>query len=393
MSASARKPTLRLFDYYLIEGMSSFAATIFLLGIFFWARARYGFSNTENLVLGATQGLAHMLSSRFGGGLGDRWGYNRILITGLSIICVISLTLWTINARWLPYVAMGAYSAAIALTWPALEGGAMHLPGRFNMPQRLGIFNLVWSITGALGFIVSGFLFEWKADAIFWFPGLIHAAQLVWITWQRGRHEITGSAAMAFAHHGDHQSPAVKKEMTAFSWLSNSLGYFLVGGFSALTPHLGEKFGISASWTIWLGCSLLVARAGSFVLLYRWQGWHYHRGWGHYALWSSPLWLAAAFFADHLAVVVIGCILFGFSLGLSYYMSIYYSLDANDNKGQQGGFHEAVIGLGIMAGPLAGAAGGYLSGTTMGAKATLVTASMLIAMGGSLWIRYSLRRG
>ena len=382
-----RKPTLRLLDYYLIEGMSAFAATIFLLGIYFWARVRYDFSNTENLALGALQGLGHMVASRFGGRLSDRWGYNRLLVTGLSIIAFVSLTAWIPEARWLPFVAVIAYSGAIALTWPALEGGAMHLPGSLNMPQRLGIYNLVWSFTGAAGFALSGFIFDWNPNAIFWFPGLIHLAQLGWIGYQRGRHVIAGSAAMEFPHFGDHTPKEEKKRLTAMALLANSLGYFLAGGFAALTPHLGERLGLTQAWTIWLGSSLLAARAIGFVILSRWHGWHYQNRWGHYALWSAPAYLAAIFFTHHIAVVAAACLLLGFSLGLSYYMSIYYSLDASDNKGEQGGLHESIVGLGIFTGPLAGAAGGYLTGTTFGAKTTIIIGAFIIAGCGWQWMR------
>jgi len=338
-------------------------------------------------MLGALQGLGHMVSSRLCGKLGDGWGYNRLLVCGISLIAVISLTGWIPEARWLPFVVMTLYSGAIAITWPALEAGTMHLPGSINMPQRLGIYNLVWSFSGAIGFAISGFIFDWSVNAIFWLPGLIHVLQLVWIIAQRGRHTVEGSAAMFFPHFGDHQPPVVKKHFTAMAWLSNSLGYFLVGGFAALTPHLGERLGLSQSWTIWLGASLLAARAIGFVVLYAWDGWHYHRHWSHYALWSAPVYLAFIFFTHHVAVVAAACLLLGFSLGLSYYMSIYYSLDASDNKGEQSGLHESVIGLGILIGPLVGAAGGYLTGSTFGAKVTIIASAALIALIGWMLVR------
>lgn len=389
---SRRKPTLRLFDYYLIEGMSAFAATIFQLGIYFWARARYDFTNTENLALGAMQGLTHIMGSRFGGYLGDRWGYNRQLVTGLFVVGLVSLTTWIPDVRWLPFVCVALYSFAIAMTWTAIEGGSMHLPSALNMPQRLGIYNLVWSFAGACGFALSGLIIGWSINAIFWIPGVIHVLQILWIVTQRGRHVIEGSAAMDVPHFGDHQLPAVKKQLTALAWLSNSLGYFLAGGFAALTPHLGERLGLSSSLTIWLGASLLAARAIGFLVLYFWKGWHYQRFWIHYALWSAPVYLAFIFFTHHLAVVAVACLLLGFALGLSYYMSIYYSLDASDNKGEQGGLHESMVGLGILTGPLFGAAGGFLTGSTFGAKVTIIVSAVLISMVGFAAIKRQCQR-
>jgi len=392
MKPGERSPTLRLFDYYLIEGMSAFACSILLLCIYFWARTRYGFSNTENLALGAMQGISHIVASRIGGRLGDRLGYNRLLLAGLAGAGIMALIGWMPDWRWMPFLAMGIYASAIGITWPALEGGAMHLPGKLNMPQRLGIYNLVWSFSGAAGFAISGFVFRWNIDAIFWIPGCIHAAQIVWIFYQRGRHVISGSTAMSFPHMGDRQPRMVKLYATRMAWLSNSLGYFLAGGFAALTPHLGERLGLSQSWTIWLGSSLLAARAFGFVLLRRWEGWHYHQGWSLYALWSAPLCLAAIFFTSSLWLVAAACLMLGFSLGLSYYMSIYYSLDASDNKGEQGGLHESIIGIGILSGPLAGAAGGYLTGTTFGAKTTIIAGALIIASIGWLTIHKMIKR-
>jgi hypothetical protein len=43
-------------------------------------------------------------------------------------------------------------------------------------------------------------------------------------------------------------------------------------------------------------------------------------------------------------------------LGLIYYSSLFYSMDAGDAKGEHGGIHEAAIGLGNFAGPAIGAA-------------------------------------
>ena len=49
-------------------------------------------------------------------------------------------------------------------------------------------------------------------------------------------------------------------------------------------------------------------------------------------------------------------LLFGWSIGLIYYSSLYYSMHVGDTKAEHGGVHEAVIGLGIFGGPAIGAA-------------------------------------
>jgi predicted MFS family arabinose efflux permease len=375
-----RNPTdLRLLDYHIIAGLNSFACSLFLLSIFFWSRERYDFTNTENLLLGAVQGICYIISARIGGRLSDRWGHHRLLVVGLAGMAFFTLTGWIPEYHAMPYLVLAGYTIFMGGTWPSLMSGVMHLPGKFNVPQRLGIYNLVWSFSGTLGFFMSGFIFTRDADSILWITGIIHVIQLGWIFYHRNRHVVEGSSAMTFPHIGNEKSREVKDYLTRLSWLSNSVGYFLAGSFSALTPHLGVKLGLSQTWTIWLGASLLGARGIGFLLLRKWDGWHYSYACSLVALWSAPLLLAMVFFSNSIPVVAIACLLLGLSLGLSYYMSIYYSLDARDEKGGQGGLHESIIGMGVLFGPLTGAVGGYLTGTTIGAKATIVISALIIS--------------
>ena len=49
-------------------------------------------------------------------------------------------------------------------------------------------------------------------------------------------------------------------------------------------------------------------------------------------------------------------IFFGVAIGLIYYSSLFYSMDASEAKGEHGGIHEAAIGVGNCIGPAVGAA-------------------------------------
>ena len=53
--------------------------------------------------------------------------------------------------------------------------------------------------------------------------------------------------------------------------------------------------------------------------------------------------------------MTLGQILFGVALDLIYYSSLFYSMDASSAKGEHGGVHEAVIGLGNCLGAGMGA--------------------------------------
>jgi len=57
----------------------------------------------------------------------------------------------------------------------------------------------------------------------------------------------------------------------------------------------------------------------------------------------------------NLFVLIASQVIFGLSIGLIYYSSLFYSMDVGETKGEHGGIHEAAIGLGIFLGPAVGA--------------------------------------
>ena len=55
-------------------------------------------------------------------------------------------------------------------------------------------------------------------------------------------------------------------------------------------------------------------------------------------------------------MLIIAQIFFGGAIGLIYYSSLFYSMDASETKSEHGGIHEAAIGVGNCVGPAVGAA-------------------------------------
>ncbi len=101
--------------------------------------------------------------------------------------------------------------------------------------------------------------------------------------------------------------------------------------------------------------ALVFVRFGHVSALWRWTGWHYRFRWlvtafgcSSFRLWPFSLcrvwrcsWWRKSFF--------------GGAIGLIYYSSLFYSMDAGDTKGEHGGIHEAAIGVGNCIGPAVGA--------------------------------------
>jgi MFS family permease len=91
--------------------------------------------------------------------------------------------------------------------------------------------------------------------------------------------------------------------------------------------------------------------------------------------------------SPNVVTLVVAQIGFGLCIGLIYYSSLYYSMDAGDEKGSHGGIHEAAIGLGSAAGPAIGAATLYLAPQLANGTAKTVGVLLAFGLGGLLWMR------
>ncbi len=381
----SRPPRLRLGDYYLLEGLNSASASLFLLAIYFWTQARLGFGDADNLLLGSLQGLTYIVFSVIGGRMAERRGYDRLYACVLALAALaLSLLLMRPTARMV-YVAIALYTVAIAGTWPALEAAIAHVAGRFSTAQRMAFYNVVWSISGTAGIFLSGALFRWRAGAVIVLPLLGHLLQLACIAFWRSRARAVaaasaGSTPPAAAHA--RRSPRFLK----VAWLGNMLGYLVVSSVSALAPHIGQQLGLDARVSIWLVCAMFLARGLTFVGLGVWEWWHYRWSLLIGSILLIPAGLAVVFFGQGLSLVLLTFIAMGWMLGLVYSSSLFYSMDIGANKGENGGSHEAILGGGLFLGPLVGVFGARWLPALAGMPAWQGAVGAKLAILGFYWL-------
>jgi hypothetical protein len=85
--------------------------------------------------------------------------------------------------------------------------------------------------------------------------------------------------------------------------------------------------------------------------------------------------------------VVLAQLVFGVAIGLIYYSSLFYAMDASETKGEQGGIHEAAIGAGNCLGPAIGASALWLAPGNAGMGAWAVSGLLLLGLGGMVLMR------
>jgi MFS family permease len=378
-----------LASYSLVQAIQSFATSLFLCSVYFWTRERYQFTNLQNLLLNAQQGFVYILCSRYGGKLSDRLGYHRQLMICTSAMALTLILGWIPQAVFMPFVIIGMYIIFTASFWPALEAVVMHAPGSTSMPERIGNYNINWAYSAALGFFLSGVLFRWRSDSIFWVAAGLHLLVLFFFRFPIGWANANGQVAMDIPHTGDDIPNDRKRLFLHAAWVGNSLSYMMFASFTAMAPFIGAKFSLSSSTAIWVSSTLFFSRTFSFIGFRRWQGWHYKMFWVVAAAFAAPLSMMLVFFTPWLIAVVLGLACFGMVCGFSYYGSLYYSLDYGENKGEHGGLHEMIIGMGLFAGPLMGALGSWQWGGLRGAQVTVISSALLVAIFGLvllLWV-------
>ncbi|MFH1022255.1 MAG: MFS transporter [Planctomycetota bacterium] len=380
----SKSPRLPLADYFIVTALNSVSVTVFLQCLFFWTKQRFGYSHVENLALAAMMGLSYIIFAGIGGRAADRIGYDRLLRWGLAGMAITLATGWIPSGRWVPFAVVIVYNIFLSPTWPALEAAVMHGQGNASMPDRLGIYNMTWASGNTVGIVLGGYLVEWKPDAVFWIPAGVHGMVWLWMLLRTSRIGERGATAMEISHQGDAVDRTVKRRFMHLAWLGNSLAYFMITAFSALVPEMGERLGLSPALALGVVCAQFLARVVGFWFFWKWTGWHYRWGWAFAALALAPVGLALMFFSVSVAVVTGASAAFGVAISLTYYGSIYYSLDYGGGKGEHGGLHEAVLGMGAFAGPLFGALAAGVGGAAAGQAAVVVVAGAVSVAGAAV---------
>jgi MFS family permease len=271
-------------------------------------------------------------------------------------------------------------------------------PGR--VPHMVGIYNCTWSGSAALAYFTGGPLYDWiGAGAVFGVPAAIFAAEFILVLWLRraaARMPVPPVESVT-SHHPEPAAlgqPVGPETFLRLAWLASPLSYVAIYSLLAVVPGLANRFGLSAS-EVGILCSVwFFGRLVAFVGLWQWTGWHYRFRWlgGGYVL--LVISFATILLSPVLWLVVAAQIIFGLATGLIYYSSLFYSMDVGEAKAEHGGWHEAMIGVGIFAGPAVAAASLHLLPSVPQAGVWAVTAVLVAGLVAitSVWLRARGRR-
>jgi predicted MFS family arabinose efflux permease len=349
---------------FTLEGLNSFGTVFYFNYLYFWMRDAFGFGNKRNLALAASLGLVYTIAAWRTGKFAQRHGYFSALKTGYVIMALAFAVGLVLSSFW--KCAWAEISVAIIVTlgmcfiWPTLEAFVSEGETAEQLPRMVGIYNVVWALTAALAYFTGGSLIKFFSyKVIFALPLVIVLGMFALAIWLQGHAAEMAREALEASTHSPpkpHQpgSPHAKVFLR-LAWLANPFAYIAIQTLIAVIPGIAAKFQLSPMMA-GFACTLwYFVRVGSFVALWHWPHWHYRFHWLAAAFVILIASFAAIFMAPNLVVLVIAQIFLGAAIGLMYYSSLFYSMDAGDTKGEHGGIHEAAIGMGNCIGPAIGA--------------------------------------
>ncbi len=376
--------------YYVLEGLNSFATAYFFNYVLQRLRRESGFSDMDTLLLCVLHGFLYIPGSVYGGKFGQRFGYFRSLHVGFGGQFAGLVLAGLVPAAWAQVAGVAIWTTSMCFVWPMLEALVSEHESKERLPDRVGIYNVTWAATAAVGVFAGGTLYKvLGAASLYWLPALVHLGQWValpglarkhdrWVGGQRlvtatgggGEKDrlLTSSTTEAVGREQRLLTSSTTEGVGYFkqlAWLGNPFNYMAINTVLAIVPALSVRLGQDVERMGQLMSVWFVARAVAFAVLWKWTGWHYRFGWFASAL----LLLLAGFVGVVLApstwVLVVAQVALGWASAVLYYSSLFYTMDGSEAKGEHGGLHEAFIGCGIFGGPAVSALAIWATGSEL----------------------------
>ncbi|MDB5322875.1 MAG: Major Facilitator Superfamily protein [Phycisphaerales bacterium] len=352
----------------LIEGVLSFAANLLFIGIFFYTKQVFGWGLMRNFLLASAQGAVYVLASLASQKVAKRVGDRRLLIFSNLALAGVSAVGVIVSSPAILTGVIILYVPLMALNWPVLEAAAAVGADPHTLSRRIGMYNLIWAGTGALAVAVQGTLLKIDARMVFVVPFAIHVAIVGIIVAFRGYGVLASSTAedrvaeatqpTGVEHVHVDPEPALLRQRTLALWLSRIAlpsTYVVIYSLSALMPLLPVMQGLDTTAQTAVGSVWMVSRWLAFWILGATVFWHTRP----MLLLGAAVLMGAAFVGVTAPVGLGGMIaaqvLLGAALGLIYTASLYFGMVLSEGSAEHAGYHEALIGLGQVLGPGAGA--------------------------------------
>jgi len=397
---------------FAAESVNSAAGTLLTVGLLFYMTHRFGWDARGNFTVAACQGTLYVVGALSAKRLARRWKRIAVLQVLYGVLSVFALAAGFCASAGLsiPMAAIVAMEACMmGASWPLLESLVSAAGDAGTLSRRLGWYNIVWAIAGAIALATSGAVIQHlPAWAFFGIVAALHICGGLMITFRRFlRASITGAQPVTQTLPTDAAAPAGEasaRRLRLALWLARialPATYVIIFSLAPALPTLYAIGRLSPTLAT-VQCSIwFVARAAAFIIL------------GNTAFWRRQpvliLWATVAMLAGFIGTLVFGSLtsmapalllmavaqsLLGLSLGTIYASSLYFGMAVSKGSTEHGGYHEALIGLGQVLGPVVGVVTQWIrpgelcpvaAGISLVVTATIITETIVgIRIAGSV---------
>lgn len=311
----------------------------------------------------------------------DHLGRRVSAVSGLGLTALFILAHYLATGVWQLVIFASLSGAGLSLFWPTVSAWFSDLAAgtRRGLNRALGNFNVAWSSGMVLGALLGGGLYRLIGPGTFLvLVGLVSlvALGLFWVP------QVPRTSGAAEAQQDE--APWVPPEITARFLLSarlvSFLAWFMTGVNLTILPKLASVLGMPESQT-----GVAIAAYYVTVVAFFWVGrnssrWQYRRWPIALPVPLAVVGMSAVAAARSLPFFVFGCLIAGACTALAASTALYYALHGRaEGRAASTAIHEAVVGLGAVAGAIVSGFVAEAMTVRLGLEASLRGCFLLVA--------------
>ncbi len=310
-------------------------------------------------LVGGLTSAVHMTFAHRMGPFSDHFGRRRLILMApliLAFSCLVAM----VTGRVKVILMLSALNGfCLSLFWPPFQAWVADRQTGLGLARDLGTLNLAWTAAYLVGPLTSGFLFGLQPRLPFLFAAAI--GLLLFFLCLGSLQDRQEKLRIKEPPRSEDARPA-NKNFLYVAWIANFTSWFLLGNtryqFPKLARELGTQPQVVGILMACLGFSLFLG----FFVLRATSLWHFRRRYLFGAQALAAAGIAILTLASETAWFALALGLVGFSASVTYYSSLLYAVQFSFGKGKGTGWHESVLSVGALTGPVLGGIGAYLAG-------------------------------